>query len=192
MNTTQKSKPLRLFFAIDLTEEVSRSLENIVGQLQMKYKKHSMRWSKPRNLHITLQFLEAVKPEDLEILVLNVRSAMKSFKSFDLQLQELELFPTRYRPRIISMNMDQHEILTELAKNIGQGIVTTGYEIETRPFRGHLTLARLNRIERNFILADINLPEIEKIPVREIVLYKSEPTREGSNYTVLERIYLTS
>lgn len=191
MTQSQKPKRLRLFFAIDLTEEVNRSLEDIIGQLQIKYKKHSIRWSKPRNLHITLQFLEAVKAEDVEKLISNVRHAIHSFEAFDLQLQEVELFPTKYRPRVISMNMDQHDILTDLAKNIGQGIVETGYEIETRPFRGHLTLARLNRIERGFLLEEIHLPKIEKIPVHEILLYKSEPSREGSKYTVLERIKLT-
>lgn len=179
---------IRVFFAIDLTTEATKSITHIMAQLQAHHKRKSIRWCQPQQLHITLQFLAAVKHEHLAALIKNVRAEIEMFLPFELELSELELFPTRYHPRIISLNMNPQEILKDLAQRIGRGILSTGYEVETRPFRGHLTLARLNRVDKQFKLAEIKFSKIEKISVKEVVLYRSELHKEGSHYTILERI----
>ncbi|MHB1948550.1 MAG: RNA 2',3'-cyclic phosphodiesterase [Gammaproteobacteria bacterium] len=190
MSQIQDKKPLRAFFAIDLTLEIKQSIGEIIAQLQTTHKHRATRWSKPQNLHITLQFLISVKPEDIDTLLNNVRAEIATFSTFELELGALELFPTKYKPRIISMNISQQEILTELAKQIGKGILATGYEIERRPFRGHLTLARLNNISKDFALPEIKLPDLQALVVKEVVLYSSEPSRQGSYYSILGKISL--
>lgn len=183
------NKPfLRAFFAIDLPPSTIKTVEEMIIELSQKHPQRFIRWTKPHNLHITLQFLGALKSEDLKNLVNNVRSAIEHLPAFDLQLLDFELFPTHYQPHIISINMDQKEKLAELAENIGHGMMATGYEPERRPFRGHLTIGRLDKIKKNFTLVDAQLPKIEKFPVKEVILYKSEPNQAGSKYTILEKI----
>lgn len=192
MSQTQNNKPLRAFFAIDLTPTIKESVGNIITQLQTTHKHRATRWSKTQNLHITLQFLIAVKPEDVDTLLTNVRAEIEMFSTFELELGDLELFPTKYKPRIISMNVHQQDILANLAKQIGRGILASGYEIERRPFRGHLTLARLNNINKDFVLPEIQLPAPEGLVVKEVVLYSSEPSKQGSHYIALGKIPLKS
>lgn len=192
MSQNQGKKSLRAFFAIDLTLEMKQSISEIISQLQTIHKHRATRWSKPQNLHITLQFLIAVKSEDIETLLNNVRIEIEKFSAFELELGEIELFPTKYKPRIISINLNQQEILAQLSKQIGHGITATGYEIERRPFRGHLTLARLNNIDKDFTLPDIKLPNMQKLAVKEVILYASEPSKQGSHYSILGKIPLNN
>lgn len=183
-------RTIRVFFAIDLTPEAVQHVTAISNVLQNKHKQHSIRWTKPHNLHVTLQFLAAVKEDDLDNLIKNVRAELSGSSAFELELGELELFPTPYRPHIISIRVVTQDIPADLAKRIGKGIAATGYEIEMRPFRGHLTLARLPRNNKAFTLAEIPLPAINKIPVNEIHLYRSEPAQGSSRYTKLLSILL--
>ena len=189
MTHTEQNHSIRAFFAIDLNESVKKSVTEITAQLQEKYKQPAIRWSEPDNLHITLQFLPAVRLDDIETMVRNVSTELKSSDVFQLELKELELFPTPHHPRIISLAVGPHESLSLLSESIGKGIVASGYDIEKRPFRGHLTLARLNGL-KEVSLDGIGVPLFEKIEVKGVILYQSEGAKEGSMYTPLARIEL--
>ncbi len=189
MTTEQRS--IRAFFAIDLPESTKKLIADVIAELQKNTKRKAVRWTKAEHLHITLHFLKEIKSEHVSKLIHNVRTELLELAPFYLELGQLELFPTPYHPRIISMNITSQEPLATLAKHIGRGIVATHYPIETRPFRGHLTLGRLNQFGKYDIpLEIISFPKSEKILITEIILYRSEPTREGSNYIVIERIGL--
>lgn len=182
--------PIRAFFAIDLPENTQRSIARIMKELQNQHQKERIHWSKLENLHITLQFLAALQINDVERLIQYVHSTISSIPAFDLMLGTLELFPRKHHPRVISIHIPEQDLLTQLAKKIGEAITKMGYETETRPFRGHLTLARFNNVEKEFTLAEISYPAIEKFQVREVILYQSKPLRGGSEYTPLARVPL--
>lgn len=181
--------PLRIFFAIDLPNGVKNKIGELIEQLKLHHTHHSIRWTKPSHLHLTLQFIGAIKPEDIDKLIENVRKALHLFPRFDLQIGALELFPTPYKPKIISLAIGPHDIHTALAKAIGVGIAATGYDVESRPFRGHITLARI-KTNKPIDINAFKTPEFDTIPINEIVLYKSEPSSAGSSYTVLKKIIL--
>lgn len=180
----------RLFFALSIPDDVKTLLADVIKQLRLKHDGHLIHWIKPHNLHITLQFLASVKPFDLDTLKNNVRLEIESASAFSVTLQKLELFPNAHRPRVIIMSMDQHEPLSHLAVGIGRGIKKTGYETAPRPFREHLSLAQVNRVERDFLLTEIELPIIPPLLINEVTLYQSTPSHDGPLYTVLERIGL--
>ncbi len=75
---------------------------------------------------------------------------------------------------------------------IGQGIESAGYKVETRPFRGHMTLGRFKTSQKNVLnfLSDAQAPDLGKIEISEVVLFQSEPHPEGSRYIPLHRIAL--
>lgn len=183
-------KPIRAFFAIDIPEEIKKWLTDMVHKLQKQPVPHSVRWSKSHNLHITLQFLAAVRIEDLEKLCFNVEHELKLFPEFELELGNLELFPNPKHPRIISMSFFPEEDQAILSKSIGEGIVKTGYDIEKRPFRSHLTLGRIQEMSHELTLTSHQEPKIKSFTVHDVILYRSEPTHHGSIYTPLKRFYL--
>ena len=184
---------IRIFFAIDLPQETKREVGRFIGTLKKKSKTNAIRWTKPENLHVTLQFLAEVHSEHLHLLMENVRTNMVGkLKSQALSMGKLHLFPNPYRPRVIVLELDHQEELAALSALIGHGIKATNYEVESRPFRGHLTLGRIKHaqsVNLNF-LAEMDQPEITPVTVSEVVLFRSEPEQHGSKYTVMETIAL--
>ena len=178
---------LRIFFAIELPSAAQYLMQKILSQLQSQHRDESIHYSKLKNLHITLQFLKAVQLEDIPTICKNVRAELNQFQSFHLELGQLELFPTVKRPRIISLDVKPQDIINDLSHRVGRGIQAANYDIEARPFRAHLTLAR---ITKPWPLNEIYYPTIPPIPVDEIILFRSEPSSTGSLYSVLERIRL--
>lgn len=184
---------IRIFFALDFTSSIKKQLSDYICTLKKRAKTHAVRWSRPENLHITLQFLAEVKSEELELLLQSVRSELQNLKlKTHIHFGKLKLFPNPYRPRVIVLDVTPQEELARLSQKIGQGIQIANYAIEERPFRGHMTLGRIKNpqsLNLEFIY-EVAPPEIEAIAVEEVVLFRSEPQPEGSCYSVLERIPL--
>lgn len=189
------TKPLvmRVFFAVDLPSAVKETIGHLMMTFKKKSKSHAIRWTKPENLHITLQFLAEVKTEHVAQLVANVREKVAGqIKKSTFQFGVPQLFPTPYRPRVIVLDVTPQAHLAALSQLIGLGIKAAGYEIENRPYRAHVTLGRLkhvNGIPLGFLF-DCPLPTLDGIPLDEIVLFQSEPKPDGSTYTPLERLKL--
>lgn len=184
---------IRIFFAIDLPSSAKETLGQFISLLKKKSKSKAIRWTKPENLHITLQFLAEVKTLHLPQLIDKVKTEIKGMmKSSHLSLGAVHLFPSPYRPRVIVLEVTPQEGMAKLAELIGKGIKASHYEIETRPFRAHLTLGRIKQphdINLTF-LVECKLPPMEKVEVKEVILFRSEPQPEGSKYTVMEKMGL--
>lgn len=183
---------IRIFFAIDLPLPAKEKLGTFINLLKKTAKTNAIRWTKPENLHITLQFLAEVKTEHLTTLIDNVKEKISGItKQAQFNITDLHLFPNPYRPRVIVLNLLPQEELAFISAMIGEGIEVTKYEKEKRPFRAHLTLGRLKRTKINLnFLKEALLPDIEPIHVEEIILFRSEPEPEGSKYTIIDRIKL--
>jgi len=185
---------IRIFFAIDLPETHKEEIGLFIGGLKKKSKSHGIRWTKPENLHITLQFLAEAHTENLEALLKNVRKHVEGkIKNVSFHFGELQLFPNPYRPRVIVLTIEPQEHLRQLSSLIGQGIQATQYPLEARPFKAHLTLGRIKYMQGvnlNFLTGETLLSK-EGINIFEVVLFRSEPLPEGSHYTILDKIQLT-
>lgn len=184
---------VRVFFAIGLAPEMKESLGQFTSALKKKAKPHTIRWVRPENLHITLQFLAEARSEDLGVLVDKVTSALAGLpRQSALTLKGLQLFPNPYRPRVIVLEVSPQDGLARLAEHIGVGMRAIGYAVEDRPFRGHLTLGRIKLpkdLDLRF-LSEASVPDFGQIALSEVVLYRSEPRPEGSLYTEVAKITL--
>lgn len=182
---------IRAFFAIDLPPSIKNSVETIMVNLNKQLKPQSVRWVKPEQLHITLQFLKKINKNDIPEVLKKIHPIIKPIRPFEITLGKIELFPTDHKSNIISMSVTSNDTLSAFSTALGEGITQFGYPIETRPFRAHLTLGRINPTQkRNFKLPDTQHPPLETISVTEIVLFQSEPRASRSRFTPLEKIYL--
>lgn len=185
---------IRAFFSVELPSPVKQIIADpLIVDLQKNLADHAIRWTKMENLHITLQFIKEIDALDVEKLIQNVKIELENAAPFFLNLGELELFPKPSRPRIISIAIGPEDTLTRLSKQVGNGILKTNYPIEMRPFRGHLTLGRINEFKpRHLTLENIPLPDFGKIPISDVILFRSEPSESGSHYTELAKFVLGS
>ena len=185
---------IRAFFSIELPLSAKEIItEQLIIKLQKALHHHTIHWTRKENLHVTLQFLSEIDAFDIGKLINNVKIALENTPSFYLALGKPELFPSIDQPRIVSLSAGPDEILTQLAKKIGNGILQSDYPIETRPYRGHLTLGKIKQFpQKKLALNQIDAPEFEKILVKEVVLFRSEPSEGGSQYTELARLALSN
>lgn len=184
---------VRVFFAVDLPPPAREKIGRFIENLKQKNRSKAIRWTRPENLHITLQFLAEVRSEHLDKLVAAVREHISGkWQAPGLVLGKPQLFPNPFRPRVIVLDVTPQEDLAVLSGLIGTGIQAAEYAIEDRPFRAHLTLGRIKQpqgVDLRF-LTGCMAPDMDEITVKEVVLFRSEPQPDGSRYTVMERIGL--
>jgi 2'-5' RNA ligase len=84
------------------------------------------------------------------------------------------------------------EGLAAIARAVGEVLTPIGYAPEDRPFRAHLTVARLGRpADVTPALAALGDDLVGGVwAAAEVVLYQSRLTRSGAEYTALARIPL--
>ena len=181
---------MRAFFAIELPgscqSQLSHSIEKLQSDLARLYKTKTFRWTASHNLHLTLQFMADVKEEYVALLLEKVKQVLRTEEVFHLQLGSLEWFPSRHHPKVISVRAEPHDSLARIAQSIGRVMKEVGLPVEQRPFRAHVTLARINTVLRDVDAEVLAVPlEIPPVLVKEIVLFQSKTLEEGPVYTKL-------
>ncbi|MCX7906223.1 MAG: RNA 2',3'-cyclic phosphodiesterase [Bacteroidetes bacterium] len=174
---------MRCFWAV----EISRTLWPQVEQLQQMLRRAgaAASWARPEQLHLTLHFLGEQPEAVLGALERIGRRATSQVGPFWLYSDAPGAFPDPNRPRVVWLGFREDENLIRLHRALGQELRAWGFRPEERPFRPHLTVARL---KRPMPLRDL----LERFPwepvpqaVRELVLYKSELRPEGARYRAL-------
>lgn len=135
----------RLFVAVALPQLVREQLAGLRADLG------GARWTRPEQLHLTLRFLGDVEEERIPAL----KDALGDVHAlpFELHLKGLGAFPSLRRPRVLIARVMLDEQLAALQRGVEAAVQTIGVEPEGRPFRGHVTLARLSRPDPSAVLA---------------------------------------
>jgi len=183
-----QDKKIRAFFAIDLPDELKSKVVELIKLLQQKNPGENIVWTKQENLHITLKFLGDILPQQCAQFLPRVMDAIAQVPKFVLTFTKVSLFPSKRAPRVIALLPSPMERLVALAYKIEEQVVRYGIPAETRPFRPHLTLARIKRPSKNEF-EDIAVPALA-LEFKELTLFRSEITHFGSRYEVLRQIAL--
>lgn len=167
-------------------------LKNILNTLKQSDPQHSIRWINTENLHITLQFLEKLRPEDVNPLIKQVQSELKNKSVFQLEFNQLEWFPGPSHPKILSLSVGPQDLLKALSDTIGQAISTLNYTVESRPYRGHMSIGRLiQHRPQHTLLPQIKVPIIPPVVIDEFFLIESKPDNGKNSYSPLAQFNLT-
>jgi len=108
----------------------------------------------------------------------------------------LGFFKNKEMPRVLFANIQEVEVLQQLAAEIDNRLINLGFQPETRPFKPHLTLARIKFLKNKTAFYE----EVEKyrqtffqaVPINELVFYRSVLKPEGSKYQPLGVFMLRS
>jgi 2'-5' RNA ligase len=184
-----EGETIRAFLAIDPPSEVLRGIAEIQGVLKSNIR-GSISWVRPEGIHLTLKFFGNIGREDLPSISEIAKVHAASTPPLNLHVQGLGVFPGPRRPRVLWIGMGgDTERLIVLQKTIDQGLEACGFRKEERPFRAHLTLARIKSpqglagIER--MLAESGAKGAGTFEARSLTLFKSDLTPKGAIYTVL-------
>lgn len=174
---------MRLFTGLPLTYEVRRNIELLYQSLEPLA---AIEWSKPGNLHVTTKFIGEWPDERLDELKSTLRAMARS-AVFEISIDGFGWFPTPHHPRHFFAAVRGPEALGQLAAATNTALTAIGVPAETKPYRPHLTLARMK--ESTIDLAPIKqfvaqLPSTDfgRMTVNSFKLYASR----NRTYTVIE------
>lgn len=178
---------LRTFVAVKI--EPSPVLIQTINDLKNKLSGEAVKWVNANTLHLTLKFLGDTLPAQVDEIGEELNQVSKMFSSFSFQLEGLGFFKNKGIPRVLFANITEGEILQQLAAEIENRMLNLGFEPETRPFKPHLTLARIKFLKnKKAFYQDVeNYREtfFQPVPINEFVFYRSILKPEGPEYLEL-------
>lgn len=136
-----------------------------------------LRWTRPDQWHVTLRFMGNVDDVD------GVVAALRAVR---VARAEAVVGPAvgRFGHRILHVPV---EGLGDAAAAVVQATAALGAPPEDRPFRGHLTLARVADRARVDLRPLAGTPLSGAWPVEEVTLVASRLNPSGARYQVVER-----
>ncbi len=137
----------RLFVAIEIIPQPAL-VEKINTIRKSSTVLDKINWIDIENMHITLKFLG----ESHENLIGNIeeiiKKATQSTPAFQLQLNRIGAFGSRYQPRILWMgSYNQVTEIQTLHKKLEKDLHPLGFKPTYGNFVPHLTLARIHKID---------------------------------------------
>ncbi len=133
---------MRCFLAIRLPEDIRRVIARRIDEF--KSGGDGISWAREEGIHLTLRFLGECSPESVRRVADAARKAAESSPCFELAVGETGIFPDRRRPRVLWIGIrNPPDALFDLARLLEQSLERVGFAKETRPFRAHMTVARI-------------------------------------------------
>ncbi len=183
----------RIFVAVPLEESLRGAVRDL--QQQMENAGAVARWTRPEQLHFTLQFLGEISAAQVARVKVATREAAAGAAPFPISLRGLGAFPSFQRPQVIWIGVaDGREPLQALAGGLGEALAKQRFPSEPRPFRPHLTLARV-RSTRNWgelvrALGDFRDTDVGGQQVDRLIVFESHLSPKGPSYTPIEEVAL--
>ncbi len=183
---------VRAFIAIDLSNEVTDHLAQVISDLQKRMPSGAVKWSFPKNIHLTLKFLGDVSVQNLNLLKDALRVGTAGREVFDISVGGMGVFPKIIQPRVIWVGVEAPDDLASLQRAIENDMRRLGYARERRSFTPHLTLGRVSRNanpqELRQIIQVLQNYKVGFLGVSRVTavhLYRSDLNPGGAVYTSL-------
>ena len=187
---------MRTFVALDLDSAIQ---ERILGFIrEVRDYAPDVRWMSSESLHITLKFIG----EQPDAMVHQIETSLRTIqnKPFQIGFSGCGFFPMPRAARVFWVGIEADEALGKLARTIDDSLGKIGIAKEDRIFSPHLTLARArgssgapgrrksDKPNRQFtklqaFLAKRPAPEFGSMTARDVFLYRSQLSNQGSQYT---------
>ncbi len=177
---------IRCFIAINFPDWFKEEVEEILMKLKKANPRLDVRWVRASNSHLTLHFLGYLDKEKLDEVKRVLSYIIPQTPLISLRLEGFNYFPSPQRPRVFFIELKEDKgVLVSCQKRIGQELEKIGIRTEKRPWRSHLTLARLG-ISRPLKMPSFDFSKTNPIPVRSIELMKSRLFPQGPQYTIIQ------
>jgi len=100
-------------------------------------------WVHEEKLHLTMKFLGDVDDAGVARLARAADAVAARHRPFEMTLGGVGAFPNFRRARVVWMGVESEPRLELLHHDLEIACAEAGFEVEGRPFRPHITLARV-------------------------------------------------
>lgn len=176
--TRPEAKPLRLFVAVEVPQEVRATVAEAVEPLRERFPK--ARWVPTENQHVTVKFLGRTWPRLLEWVKTCVGDVAAGHAAFETRIDGLGAFPNVRRARVLWAGVeDTGSMFVTIAGALDDAFARE-FEPEKRAFTPHLTVARF---EPPVPVGDLAADRAdETFVVDRLVLFRSHLRRPAPVY----------
>ena len=186
---------MRLFLALNLPEAVREAVFAAAAPLRLAAP--DLAWVPAERLHLTVKFLGERPESDVEPLVTGVGPAVARTRELSVALGGVGAFPRMRRPRVLWLGVQPDPRLELLHHDVEAACAALGHAVEGRPFRPHLTLARVPPRAEPLDAAPLAAAARQvhyraEVAVHSVDLMLSEPAARGVRYSALARLPFAS
>ena len=176
---------MRLFVAIELTEEARQALQAVVDELRPRL---ALRWAPAENWHLTLKFIGDWPAERRGGIVSALRS-VRADAAVPFVVEGLGVLPNMRSPRVFWAGLRHGKDLPGLAAGVEEALAALGVERERRALKPHITLGRVKtKIRPADLQRAIDDYQIQfgSVTADRFALFQSELRPAGAAYRKLE------
>lgn len=182
----------RIFAAIKINPE--EDFLRIYNELKSDCSYDKINWVKPHNAHITLKFFGETEENKISDIVSALSEIANDHKSFSLNLKDVGIFGSHYKPRVIWFGVENIEKIQSLANDVLYKMIDLGFERNRQNFIPHLTIGRIKYTDNKRLFQESiekhKSVNIQKQKVDHFYLIESFLRSEGPVYEVLESFQL--
>jgi 2'-5' RNA ligase len=143
---------LRAFVAVDVPEKVLDALASFQGELSATGA--DIKLVERESLHFTVKFLGEISDSQGDESA--SRLARLALEKVDVEVSGVGAFPDPGRPRVVwaGVGPGEEALVAHIAREVSGALEGIG-ELDERPFRAHLTLARVRSSRNSRALGDL-------------------------------------
>lgn len=190
-------RSIRLFVAVELPDAWKQGLAGLQERTKAALAADGFtadlkpRWIRPEGIHLTLKFIGEVEPERLASIQEALARAVTRPPGIALALGRPGTFADRRAPRVLwaGLGATPDNALDSLVERIEAALAALDVRRERRPFRPHLTLARLpdgaseaQRRRAAELAVAVEPPAVEAFQVAKVSLMQSFLGPGGARY----------
>ena len=185
---------MRLFVAVELSAACTQTIAAFSEELRRRAiglaPRARVAWVRPEQLHVTVRFIGDVD-ETRAAAIAAVLQPELSVKGFEMTIAGAGAFPPRGAPRVFWAGVASGaDALSALAHEAGERLVACGVEREDRPYRPHVTLARVrdaSGLRSPALFETLAEQRFGVTPVGAITLFQSQTSPKRATYVALQR-----
>jgi RNA 2',3'-cyclic 3'-phosphodiesterase len=181
----------RTFIALMIPSDWTDYLAAVSRDLAAKTQ--GLSWVRAENVHITLRFLGDLDDSGVQRVCELVARGIAGEQAPKARLGSIGAFPNLTRPRVVWVGLAEgSEAVAALARSVNGALERGGFGTPDKPFRPHLTLARVRErarfLEAIREAAPANAPPAAALD--RVHVMKSELHPAGARYTALTEVRL--
>jgi len=174
-------RAVRCFIAVAVPKDIKTRVTEL--QERLKELPMSCKLVEEENMHVTLSFLGEVDDAAVEKIKENMDAVCKNFSKIEARICGLKIIPSETHIRVIALDVFDEagrlkQLSGEIKKNVGGDVKPP-----------HLTLCRVRDVkDRSEVLSKLEVWktfDAGSFAISEIILMKSELSREGPTYEVI-------
>ncbi len=185
------TETVRAFIAFALPDPLVARIRAIQEAIQEQGLK--LKWVRPENIHLTLKFLGDIPKTAIPQAEAAMAEAVSQAAPPALEVKGMGVFPALKRARVLWLGLSgDTPSLIALQKRLDQALAHQGFAPEKRPFKAHLTLARIKERpdirKLGQVLADFSAVSAPAFTGDPLILFQSRLRPTGAEYRRLAQI----